>query len=241
MCQHFTSSVRCGASSATINSSIYSDKTASILHAERSECRRSVQLPATPHAPATEPQHDAAARRTLHGIGTMLSDSLRASSTWRWRPESTGEASATVPLAWLQSIEAGVRLLQSAAARENELQVQLAQLRLRANAADEELARRQAQLRALEDELGFAEAREASLCERLQREAEGSGMRMGAHHGAPPLEVLILHEQAGAEAAADEDDCAYDEEREVALEDHDEEEEADTDEGAEAATSGGIE
>ena len=217
------------------------DKTASILHAERSECRRSVQLPATPHAPATEPQHDAAARRTLHGIGTMLSDSLRASSTWRWRPESTGEASATVPLAWLQSIEAGVRLLQSAAARENELQVQLAQLRLRANAADEELARRQAQLRALEDELGFAEAREASLCERLQREAEGSGMRMGAHHGAPPLEVLILHEQAGAEAAADEDDCAYDEEREVALEDHDEEEEADTDEGAEAATSGGIE
>ena len=217
-----------------------SEKTAS-LHAERSECRRSVQLPATPHAPATEPQHDAAARRTLHGIGTMLSDSLRASSTWRWRPESTGEASATVPLAWLQSIEAGVRLLQSAAARENELQVQLAQLRLRANAADEELARRQAQLHALEDELGFAEAREASLCERLQREAEGSGMRMGAHHGAPPLEVLILHEQAGAEAAADEDDCAYDEEREVALEDHDEEEEADTDEGAEAATSGGIE
>ena len=233
--------IRARASSATINSSIYSDKTASILHAERSECRRSVQLPATPHAPATEPQHDAAARRTLHGIGTMLSDSLRASSTWRWRPESTGEASATVPLAWLQSIEAGVRLLQSAAARENELQVQLAQLRLRANAADEELARRQAQLRALEDELGFAEAREASLCERLQREAEGSGMRMGAHHGAPPLEVLILHEQAGAEAAADEDDCAYDEEREVALEDHDEEEEADTDEGAEAATSGGIE
>ena len=218
-----------------------SEKTAS-LHAERSECRRSVQLPATPHAPATEAQHDAAARRTLHGIGTMLSDALRgASSTGRWRPENTGEASATVPLAWLQSIEAGVRLLQSAAARENELQVQLAQLRLRANAADEELARRQAQLHALEDELGFAEAREASLCERLLREAEGSGMRVGAHHGAPPLEVLILHEEAGAEAAADEDDREYDEEREVVLEDHDDEEEADTDEGAEAASSGGVE
>ena len=222
------------------STTIDSEKTAS-LHAERSECRRSVQLPATPHAPATEPQHDAAARRTLHGIGTMLSDSLRASSTWRWRPENTGEASATVPLAWLQSIEAGVRLLQSAAARENELQVQLAQLRLRANAADEELARRQAQLHALEDELGFAEAREASLCERLLREAEGSGMRVGAHRGAPPLEVLILHEEAGAEAAADEDDREYDEEREVVLEDHDDEEVADTDEGAEAASSGGIE
>ena len=158
--------------------------------------------------------HDAAARRTINGIAAMICQALGASSTWHWQPEQAGTACAMVPLAWLKQIEAGVRLLEATARREHELKAQLAQLRARSDAADEENARRQAQLRALEDELGFAEAREASLCERLEQKAEGGG---GA-------EVVVVHE--GEEDREDVDE-----------EDEDEEDEGDDAEGGVAASA----
>ena len=55
---------------------------------------------------------------------------------WQWHDEHAGET-ASVPLCWLTQIEEGVRLLQGAAKREPTLLRQLAEQRVRADAAEE--------------------------------------------------------------------------------------------------------
>ena len=80
----------------------------------------------TPIAAAPVMDYDASARRTCAGIATMIQQSLAAASSrgsqhqWQWDPSVQHDAQlATIPLSWLERLEAGVRLLQAEANRES--------------------------------------------------------------------------------------------------------------------------
>jgi hypothetical protein len=113
---------------------------------------------------------EAAAESLCASTAASLQKSLGTQS-WQWHEEAVG-AAARVPLSWLAQIESGVRLLQAAAEREPTLRMQYAEQKVRADAAEEESARRLAMVRATEDELVLAESREADLIARV-RELEG--------------------------------------------------------------------
>lgn len=138
---------------------------------------------------------DAAARSLVAGTASVLQTSLGAAQ-WEWHEAHAGE-SASVPLSWLVQIEAGVAKLQAAASREPALRMELAAQRVRADAAEEESARRLSMAHSLEDELADIVDERDELISRI-RELEGrstAGFSEG-DEGEQPYEP---YERAGGE------------------------------------------
>lgn len=122
---------------------------------------------------------DRRARAACASLAALLQTSLPARE-WHWHEERVGET-GEIPISWLRQLEAGVKLLQAAAQREPALKLQLAEQRVRADAAEAMAEQRLRRLQQLEDELNYSEARETSLKVKLkeledeldQIEAEG--------------------------------------------------------------------
>lgn len=122
---------------------------------------------------------DRRARAACASLAALLQTSLPARE-WQWHEARVGET-GEIPISWLRQLEAGVKLLQAAAQREPALKLQLAEQRVRADAAEAMAEQRLRRLQQLEDELNYSEARETSLKVKLkeledeldQIEAEG--------------------------------------------------------------------